>query len=462
MTSQDLMSLNNDVYQHSPPPFGREMRKLFALEDGYTSLNHGSFGTTPLPVFQYRVALLSYIESNPDRFYKYQIQPALEFALSTIAAAIKVDHRDIAFVENATTGVNVALRSIKSIMNRPGRLRPRGRKFILQLSTVYHYVGLATAYTAKAEGLEILKVQVAYPISDAELVGLVKAAIEMEERKGNTVVLAIFDAIASVPAVVLPLWELIPLCRSHSIFTLIDAAHAIGQIPLQPILSLDPDLLVTNLHKWMYAPRGAAILYHSPRHHRLGQGGDPIIAHPVLSEVGSLDGKPSIYVGGHTPEWKRSFLWMGTSDVSRYLSSLEAFRFREWIGGEDKIMKYCHHLAVQGGGLVANMWGTEVMPRPGSQGYGRSTEGYERSVAMVNVRVPHEDTPRADGQSRSEYLSTLQELLMNKFGMAVYLYQHNGEWYARLSAQVYNDLRDFEKVGRTLLHLLRGGESSKL
>ncbi|KAJ3095108.1 hypothetical protein HDU97_007263, partial [Phlyctochytrium planicorne] len=445
ITSKDLRKFgySDDVYKTAPPPFGRQMRKLFVLDDGYTSLNHGSFGTTPLPVFQYRAAILSQIESNPDLFYKFQIQSMLESTLTSIANYIKTDPRDIAFVENATTGVNVALRSIKPIMRKAGAVK--GKKLILQLSTVYHYVGLATAYTAKNEGLEIRSVDVAYPISDDEIVKRVKAAIEGEEAKGNTVVLAVFDAVTSVPGVVIPLWHLIPLCRSHSIFTVVDAAHAVGQVPLHPILALDPDLLVTNLHKWMYAPRGTAILYHSPRHHRFGNGGDAVVAHPTLSDVG-------------TPEWKRSFMWMGTSDVSRYIASGEAIKFREWIGGEDKIMGYCHGLAVKGGELVAKMWGTEVLLGVRSNGDGRSTEGHSLYASMVNVKVPDgAKAPAGSSLGRSEYLGTVQELLMKRFGMSAQLYQHVGVWYVRFSAQIYNDLNDFEAVARTLLGLFNCG-----
>lgn len=39
--------------------------------------------------------------------------------------------------------------------------------------------------------------------------------------------------------------------------------------------------------------------------------------------------------------------WTGTQDWTPYFSITPAIAFRESIGGEDRIMRYCHTLAVQ-------------------------------------------------------------------------------------------------------------------
>ena len=45
---------------------------------------------------------------------------------------------------------------------------------------------------------------------------------------------------------------------------------------------------------------------------------------------------------------------------------LLALRFREWLGGEDKINSYCHDLAVAGGKRLAEVLGTQVLDPDGS------------------------------------------------------------------------------------------------
>jgi hypothetical protein len=39
----------------------------------------------------------------------------------------------------------------------------------------------------------------------------------------------------------------------------------------------------------------------------------------------------------------------------------DAIKFREDIGGEERIMQYNHTLAVQGGRRLRKLWGTDIM-----------------------------------------------------------------------------------------------------
>lgn len=39
----------------------------------------------------------------------------------------------------------------------------------------------------------------------------------------------------------------------------------------------------------------------------------------------------------------------------------DAIKWREEIGGEERIMKYCHSLAVQGGRRLRKLWGTDII-----------------------------------------------------------------------------------------------------
>ncbi|KAJ3414745.1 hypothetical protein HDV05_006084 [Chytridiales sp. JEL 0842] len=435
------------IYQEQPPKeFGRALRKYFFLDERYLSLNHGSFGVIPRPVRDAQHALQARIEANPDMFYKFELAAELDATLSHVAPLLGAQVDDLVFIQNASFGVNSAFRSLRAVLKHQGKpvtaaewhaAGGKGARKILQLSTVYPFVNIATHYTASNEGdLQVLTLPIQHPISESQLLDLVRTAILKERSEGSDVAMAVFDAITSVPGVINPWESLVKLCRSLGVFTVIDGAHAIGQIPLTHLKSVDPDVFVTNLHKWLFAPRGAAVMYVSPRCR-------PWVTHAVTTATyGNSD-------------WRSGFHWTGTVDVCNYVSVVEALKFRQWLGGEQKVMDYNKKVAVQGGELVAKMWGTFVLKGP--EGTGERTSGHGLYASMVNVRVPETETVRKGGD---EFMSKIQERLMREYMCSAQVFKHVDAWYVRFSAQVYVDLDDFEKVGRILLDMFNGVSSS--
>jgi hercynylcysteine S-oxide lyase len=81
--------------------------------------------------------------------------------------------------------------------------------------------------------------------------------------------------------------------RQNDILSVIDGAHAIGQIPLD-IKEIEPDFFVTNCHKWLFTPRGSAILYVPYKHQKK--------IHPSVTS-------PYFHLG-----FVAEFSWVGTQD----------------------------------------------------------------------------------------------------------------------------------------------------
>jgi len=70
----------------------------------------------------------------------------------------------------------------------------------------------------------------------------------------------------------------------------------------------------------------------------------------------------------------------------------DAIKFREDIGGEERIMQYNHTLAVQGGRRLRKLWGTDIMENPDG----------ELTAAMVGHPIP--STARISAHPRSTSL----------------------------------------------------------
>jgi selenocysteine lyase/cysteine desulfurase len=98
--------------QLKPTPFGKEMAKHFLFDPKWKNMNHGSFGTYPLPVKQRLREFHDKTESQPDLFIRYTFNDLLDKSRAAIAKVLNAPIDTVVFVPNATTGVNTVLRNL--------------------------------------------------------------------------------------------------------------------------------------------------------------------------------------------------------------------------------------------------------------------------------------------------------------------------------------------------------------
>ncbi|PKC74274.1 PLP-dependent transferase [Rhizophagus irregularis] len=381
--------------------FGHPMRSQFLLDNDYIPLNHGSYGTIPKVVQEAFREYQDKMETNPDKFFRRDLELELCKAREAVAKFINAETNEVVFVQNTTTGINSVLKSLKY---------EEGDK-LLYFSTVYAAIGSLLEYIHEIyEGkVELIKIEVNYPISDDDLMNKFVKVIEEEKQKPNTKIkLAVIDAISSTPGVIVPFQRMISILRQNNILSVVDGAHAIGQIPLN-IKEIEPDFFATNCHKWLYTPKSSAILYVPYKHQKK--------IHPSVTSLYLHEGFVS------------EFSWIGTQDFGSFLAIHAALEFRKKIGGEEKIQNYCKKLAIEGGNLISSILGTEII-------------GPESIIqSMVNIRLP---IPTSNEEFTDK---KFMDLMFNKYNFAVLVFKHNKYWYIRASAQIYTDLNDFEKVG---------------
>ncbi|KAI9494038.1 pyridoxal phosphate-dependent transferase [Zychaea mexicana] len=402
--------------------FGHACRSLFLLEDGYVPLNHGSFGVCPRSIRPRWIQYQDQIERHPDRLLRREIFQHLKKNRARIASLINANVDELAFVANASYGINSVVRS--SFMNNHGDK-------VIFFTTAYNAVERTMQFLEDAHKLELVPVKLNYPLLDQEILDIAKETIERELAQDPNVPirLAVFDAISSVPGVRFPFEAMIKLVREYDILSLVDGAHAIGQIPLD-LHAADPDFFVSNCHKWLFCPRGAAFLYVPKRNQAL--------VHPSVINYAYKDESDS----GVSTTFELEFEWPGTVDFSTYLCVGDALDFRNSLGGEEAIQSYCNDLARQGGQLLAEALGTEVL------------ENVDNSltVAMTNVRIPFENKRN---RPNSQVVRLIIDKCIYEQNTACQPFFHNGQWYIRLSAQIYNELDDFRHFAQAIQQILK-------
>ncbi|KAK1831528.1 pyridoxal phosphate-dependent transferase [Podospora conica] len=429
------------TYNGVNPSFGREMRALFNFGPDYVPLNHGSFGTYPRALLEYRMKLLRDWEERECIFTVYDYPRLLRDSRAAVAPLLGAAVDDVVLVPNATTGFNTILRNLAFA---PGDV-------ILYPETIYascRNTVLSLQETTPVRGHEI---PLTYPLSDDDLVALVRAALATLAASGHRVRAAIFDTIASCPGVRVPWERLVALCRAESpaTLTIIDAAHGIGHLDLSHVGgAVQPDFLVTNCHKWLFAPRPAAVLYVPRRNQALLTTALPTshgyLPPPARGAIPAQTYFESLFTQG------------ATADGTPYLTVPAALRFRALLcGGEERVRDYCAALARAGGDYVAGRLGTEVM---------ENDEGTLREgVAFANVRMPIHVAPRGfgrgmiplvhgDGETTrgvvveeevEAVLEWWRRVAADEYGTFFQTYFYGGRVWVRLSAQVYLERGDF-------------------
>ncbi len=234
--------------------FGKEIRSEWLLDEDVIFLNHGSFGACPRSVLAVQREWQSRMEAEPVRFMTRELPQQLEAARAELAGFVGSHAEDLVFVHNATDGANAVLRSLLPQF-KPG-------DELLTTSQAYRAIRQTMLYVAELCGATVVDAVVPFPIASAqEVTDAIARAITPRTA------FAVVDHITSPTGLVFPITEIIALFKERGIPVLVDGAHAPGQIDLD-LNTLGADYYVGNCHKWLYAPKGAAMLWVDKKHPR--------------------------------------------------------------------------------------------------------------------------------------------------------------------------------------------------
>lgn len=424
-----------ELQSQSFPGFGHALKPFYGFDPSYVPLNNGSFGACPNYVLSILRELLTEAERRPDTFLRTQYKPLLNTARKEVAELVGCDVDDLVFVNNATSGVNAVMRGLNGSWKEG--------EGVLVYETIYGACGKTAQYIVDSNPsykLQIVKVPLTYPLSHDEVVEKTKAAILDAESKGIKIRVGVVDAISSIPGVIVPWERIVTLLREHKILSLIDGAHAVGQIPLN-LGKVDPDFFISNCHKWLSAHRGVAFLYTPKRNQHLALAIPT--SHDYLSPNLPKPTGPALIPTNAPSNYVATWEWTGTQDLSNYMTVPFALEFRRWMGGEKAVIEYNTNLARKAGKLVSQKLGngSVVMEVEGAKDEDKLT------ACMVNVSIPITPPPAKAGGNELAFLAAkLQTRLTTENDTFVMFYVHAGKIWIRLSAQVWNEEKDYDWV----------------
>ena len=389
-------------------------RDLWTLDPGVIFLNHGSFGACPRPVLEFQSRLRERLEREPVRFLARELEPLLDAARAALGAFAGGDPEGLAFVTNATTGVNTVLASL--------RLAPGDEL----LTTDHAYPACRNALEAWAarSGARVVVARIPFPlVEEDDLVAPVLAAVTPRTR------LALIDHVTAPTALVVPLARLVRELDARGVDALVDAAHAPGMVPLA-LDATGAAYTTFNAHKWLCAPKGAAALW--VRADRRA-GISPLVV--SLGWGGSRPGRS---------RFRMEFDWTGTADPTPWLAIPEAIRVLDEAvpGGWPAIVVRQRALALAARERIARRLGVAPPCPPGMV------------AAMAALPLP---APAPDSPACGLAWDALEDLLFERFGIESKIFPWEsapGGKLVRVSAALYNALGEFERLAEALVTVL--------
>ena len=296
----------------------KSIRSLFQLDSDIVFLNHGSFGATPRPVFDVYQAWQQRLERQPVHFLATELPDLLAEARGVLADYVGAVADDVAFIPNATFGVNMIARS----------LQLGAGDEVLTTDHEYGACDNVWSFLSQKQGFTYKKQSISMPVQPDE------AIVEQFWQGVTPRTRVIFMShITSTTAVTLPIKQICTRARQAGILTIIDGAHTIGQIPLD-MAAIDADFYLSNAHKWLCSPKGSAFIYARRNLHQLLE--------PLVVSWGWGDDKQFSY-GSNLLDYLQ---WMGTSDPSAFLTVPAAIAFQAEHHWSD-VRRQCHALLTQ-------------------------------------------------------------------------------------------------------------------
>ena len=384
------------------------MTEPWMLDPAIVFLNHGSFGACPLPVLEYQMAMRTRMESEPVLFFR-QLEEMADHARSALGGFVGADPDDLAFMPNATTGVNTVLRSLDF---EPG-------DEILITDHSYNACRNAAALVAELSGARLVTASIPFPLSSP---GEALAAIV--ERVTPRTRLLLVDHVTSPTALIFPIEAIVAEMADLGIDTLVDGAHGPGMVPVD-ITAIGAAYYTANAHKWMCAPKGAAFLH--VRRDRQDRIIPTVISHGANSSRTDRS------------RFRLLFDWTGTTDPTAHLAIPTAIETMASLvpGGWPELMRHNHELALQARDLLVGALGIDP-PAPDHM-----------LGSMAAIPLPDASGPQLPSSSPA-----LQERLWNdhQVEVPVNVWPSWPHLLLRVSAQIYNEIEQYETLAK---HLVR-------
>jgi isopenicillin-N epimerase len=375
------------------------IRDDFMLRRDWRLLNNGSFGACPKPVFEVYQRWQAEFEYHPGEFVG-RWWALMDEARAKLAAYLHTEGSRLAFVTNATMGVNAVTHSLRSWL-QPG-------DEVLTTNHEYGACNHAWQFNCQKAGAVYINHPVDLPVhSDEDFIERFWAGVTPRTR------VIYLSHTTSPTALTFPVQVLCRRAREAGILSVIDGAHVPGQRDLH-LDDIGADFYTGNCHKWMCAPKGTAFLHARPEVQNL-------IEPLIVGHGWSLDKKSDKPLVDYVEQY-------GTRDLAGFLAvpaAIEYMQAHDWA----QVRARCHALALDAKHTIEHMFGVEpICPE--------STEWFSQ---LCPIRLPDNTD-----------MTKLGEIMRDHYRVEMPLITWGTFKIARLSVQIYTSQDELDALVEAL------------
>jgi isopenicillin-N epimerase len=380
----------------------RDLKPHFLLDPDVIFLNHGSFGACPRPVFAEYQRWQLELERQPVEFLARRITALMAEARARLADYLGAAADDVIYFPNPTTAMNMAA----------GNLDLKPGDEILTTDHEYGAMDRTWRFICNQTGARYIQRPIPLPLTSAEkFVESFWGGVTARTR------IIFISHLTSPTALIFPVKEICRRAREAGLLSLIDGAHAPGQLSLN-LTELGADVYVGACHKWLCAPKGSAFLY--------ARREVQARLYPLVVSWGWESAAP-----GASPfvDWHE---WQGTRDMAAFLATPAAIDFQaehDW----ETVRAESHRLASATRQHLNALTGLPPLCPDSPDWFGQ----------MAAIRLP-----------ASTDVDWLKERLYADYRIEAPVFRWNDQPLIRVSFQGYNSPAEAEALVQALEELL--------
>jgi isopenicillin-N epimerase len=242
-----LAPLGTDQQVAQDEPYWREVAAQYAITDAVTNLEAGYWGMMAAPVLAAYHRNVDRVNRENSYFARREFPALSQAARARTATALGVAPGELAFARNATE-------ALQTIIGQYTRVR--SGDVVMYADLDYPAMQMAMNALAAKRGATVATLDIPEPATHANIVDAYARALDAHPRTRLLLLTYPSNKTGLMP----PIRAIVDLANARGVDTVLDAAHAFGQVPVS-LPELGATFAGVNLHKWIGAPIGVAALY---------------------------------------------------------------------------------------------------------------------------------------------------------------------------------------------------------